>query len=189
MTPEETFDVAFIAFDSAVAKGGRTAQGSTRSSVPLGRAHRLQGRVLVGAGLVLLPWLGYLAGTLPAGEATAWVALDALEAAALLTAGSRVLRADDRLRAPAAAAAILLVADACIDLVSCAGGPELPAAVAMAVMAELPLAVLSAALAVRPPRRYGRSADGSAALEDLVRDRADRRPGDPAAAVTGARHR
>ncbi|MER6784067.1 hypothetical protein ABT330_05310 [Streptomyces sp. NPDC000658] len=156
MTPEETFDVAFIAFESAVAKGGRTAQGATRSAVPLGRAHRLQGRLLVGAGLVLLPWLGYLARTLPAGEATAWIALDALEAAALLTAGSRVLRADDRLRAPSAAAAILLIADACIDLVASADGPELPVAVAMAVLAELPLAVLCAALAVRPPRSHGR---------------------------------
>jgi hypothetical protein len=156
MTPEEIFDVAFIAFDSAIAKGGRTARGTGRSSVPLRRAQRLQGRVLVGAGLVLLPWLGYLAGALPAGEATAWVGLDALEAAALLTAGSRVLRADDRLRAPAAAAAMLLAADACVDLVTSADGPELPVAIAMAVIAELPLAVLCAALAVRPPRRHGR---------------------------------
>ncbi|WP_411127143.1 hypothetical protein [Streptomyces sp. x-19] len=117
-----------------------------------GRAGRCQGRVLAACGLALLPWLGYLAGTLPPAEAAAWVALDALEAAALLTAGTRLLRADPRHRAPAAAAAVLLLADVCLDLATAAPGPELAAAVAMAVAAELPLAALCARLAVRPPR-------------------------------------
>lgn len=98
-----------------------------------GRAGRCQGRVLAACGLALLPWLGYLAGTLPPAEAAAWVALDTLEAAALLTAGH-------------------LLADACLDLAAAAPGPELAAAVAMAVAAELPLAALCARLAVRPPR-------------------------------------
>lgn len=106
----------------------------------------------MGAGLALLPWLGYLAGTLPPAEAAAWVALDALEAAALLTAGNRLLRADARYRAPAAAAAALLVADACIDLATSTPGPELAVAVAMAVAAELPLALLCAVVAARPSR-------------------------------------
>ncbi|MFJ8943042.1 hypothetical protein ACIRG4_07095 [Streptomyces sp. NPDC102395] len=70
-----------------------------------------------------------------------------MEAAALLTVGSRLLRAEDRLRAPATAAALLLVADACIDVATSAAGPEMALAVAMAVAAELPLAVLCAALA------------------------------------------
>lgn len=89
--------------------------------------------MLAACGLALLPWLGYLAGILPPAEAAAWVALDALEAAALLTAGTRLLRADPRHRAPAAAAAVLLLADACLDLATAAPGPELAAAVAMAV--------------------------------------------------------
>ncbi|MEU9400184.1 hypothetical protein [Streptomyces sp. NPDC048242] len=92
---------------------------------------RWRGRVLAGAGLALLPWLGYLAGTLPPAEAAAWVALDALEAAALITAGSRLLHADPRHRVPAAA---------------------------MAVCAELPLAALCAALAVRPVTRRAEEA-------------------------------
>ncbi|MFF0423358.1 hypothetical protein ACFYUJ_02945 [Streptomyces sp. NPDC004520] len=124
-----------------------------------GRVRRLQGRVLLGAGLALLPWLGYLAGTLPPAGAAAWVSLDALEAAALLTAGSRLLRGDARHRAPAAAAAALLLADACADLATAAAGPDLAVAVAMAVCAELPLAALCAAIAARPPRtRPGPSA-------------------------------
>ncbi|MGV9787510.1 hypothetical protein [Streptomyces sp. NPDC003435] len=111
------------------------------------------GRVLLAAGLALLPWLGYLAATLPPAEAAAWVALDAVEAAALLTAGSRLLRHDPRHRAPAAAAAVLLLADACVDVATSAPGPELALAVAMAVCAELPLAALCTALAVPACRK------------------------------------
>ncbi|MEU8761495.1 hypothetical protein [Streptomyces sp. NPDC048659] len=107
-----------------------------------GRAQRFRGRILCGAGLVLLPWLGYLAGTLPPAEAVAWVVLDALEAAALLTAGTRLLAGDARYRAPALAAAVLLVADACADLATAAPGPERAVALAMALLAELPLAAL-----------------------------------------------
>ncbi|GAU69937.1 hypothetical protein SSP35_15_00920 [Streptomyces sp. NBRC 110611] len=118
----------------------------------LGLVRRWQGRILAAAGLALLPWLGYLAGTLPPAEAAAWVTLDALEAAALLTAGTRLLRADLRHRTPAAAAAILLFADACMDLATAAPGPDLSAAIAMAVAAELPLAALCARLAARPTR-------------------------------------
>lgn len=139
--------------------------GARNDPKPVGRSRRRQGRVLLGAGLVLLPWLGYLAGTLPPVEAAAWVTLDALEAAALLTAGSRLLTGDARHRAPAAAAATLLVADACIDLATAAPGPELITAIAMAALAELPLAALCAALA----------AGGRGAGERSPRERRERR--------------
>ncbi|MFG2895367.1 hypothetical protein [Streptomyces sp. NPDC048248] len=112
---------------------------------------RWQGRILAGAGLALLPWLGYLAGTIPPKEAAAWVALDALEAACLLAAGIRLVHADPRHRASAAAAALLLVADACIDVATAAPGAELVGALAMALGAELPLAALCTVLAVRSP--------------------------------------
>ncbi|MFD8808767.1 hypothetical protein [Streptomyces sp. NPDC059597] len=120
--------------------------------------HRRHGRVLAGAGLVLLPWLGYLAATLPPAEAAAWVALDALEAAALLTAGSRLLHGDPRHRVPAAVAAALLLADACLDLATAAPGQELATAAAMALCAELPLAALCATLAARPANRQPKRA-------------------------------
>ncbi|MFG2285450.1 hypothetical protein ACGFOU_05190 [Streptomyces sp. NPDC048595] len=135
--------MALIAFNSP-ADDGRYATPPMACHVParVGAARRWQGRILAGAGLALLPWLGYLAGTLPPAEAAAWVALDALEAAALLAAGTRLLRGGHRHRAPAAAAAVLLLADACIDLATAAPGPELATAIAMAVAAELPLAAL-----------------------------------------------
>ncbi|MFI8823569.1 hypothetical protein [Streptomyces sp. NPDC053431] len=131
-------------FDRVTGRAPRHGAGAG----PLGRVRRLRGRVLVGAGLALLPWLGYLAGTLPPAEAAGWVTLDTLEAAALLTAGTRVLRGDSRYRVPAAAAAVLLVADACVDLATASPGLEQAVAVAMAALAELPLAGLCVTLAV-----------------------------------------
>ncbi|MFI1499643.1 hypothetical protein [Streptomyces platensis] len=140
--------MALIAFNSPATQG-RYASGSP---VRTGAGHRWHGRILTGAGLTLLPWLGYLAGTLPPAEAAAWVTLDALEAVALLVTGTRLLRGDSRHRAPAAAAAVLLLADACLDLATAAPGTELATAVAMAVGAELPLAGLCACLASRAAR-------------------------------------
>ncbi|MFI0709807.1 hypothetical protein ACH4SK_03960 [Streptomyces inhibens] len=149
MTPEETPAMALIAYNSPSSSGSYPIIRAARGAVQLTVARRWQGRILTGAGLALLPWLGYLAATLPPAEAAAWVALDTLEAAALLAAGTRLLRADPRHRAPAAAAAVLLLADACIDLATAAPGAELATAIAMAVGAELPLAALCAALATR----------------------------------------
>lgn len=160
VTPEASSDVTFTLSNSATAHGSCSATAvTTRASVRAagaGPAHRWQSRVLMGAGLALLPWLGYLAGTLPPAEAAAWVTLDALEAAALLTAGSRLPRADASHRAPAAAAALLLLADACIDIATAAPGQELTTAIAMAVAAELPLAALCTTLAARAGRGRGR---------------------------------
>ncbi|MFD7661496.1 hypothetical protein [Streptomyces sp. NPDC059788] len=110
------------------------------------------GRVMTGAGLALLPWMGYLAGTLPPAEAAAWVALDAVEAACLLIAGTRLMNGRAGHRGAAAAAAVLLVADACVDVATAGPGSELAGALAMAVGAELPLAITCATLAVRSPR-------------------------------------
>ncbi|MFF3270582.1 hypothetical protein ACFYWU_06545 [Streptomyces chrestomyceticus] len=110
------------------------------------------GRVLTGAGLALLPWMGYLAGTLPPTEAAAWVALDAVEAACLLVAGTRLMNGRSGHRAAAAAAAVLLVTDAYVDVVTAGPGSELLGAIAMAVGAELPLAALCGVLAARAVR-------------------------------------
>ncbi|MFJ9414175.1 hypothetical protein ACIRPT_08405 [Streptomyces sp. NPDC101227] len=140
--------MALIAFNTPAAEGSSL----TRAAARIAPSRRRQGRILTGAGLLLLPWLGYLAGTLPPAEAAAWVALDALEAACLLAAGTRLLRGDARYRAPAAAAAVLLLADACIDMATAAPGTELATAIAMAIGAELPLAALCGTLAARPAK-------------------------------------
>ncbi|MFE6686185.1 hypothetical protein ACFVFQ_06865 [Streptomyces sp. NPDC057743] len=114
------------------------------------RARRWHGRILTAAGLALLPWLGYLAGTLPLSQAAPWIALDTLEAAALLTAGARLIRADPRHTTPATIAAALLLADVYLDLSTAAPGPALATAAIMAATAELPLTALCAWLATQP---------------------------------------
>jgi hypothetical protein len=94
------------------------------------------GRACVTAGVAMIPWLLYLAFTLPASAtdghwALAWVGLDSCEALALL------------------ATAVLLLTDAWLDVTSAAPGGELLTAIAMAVFAEAPIALACIALALR----------------------------------------
>ncbi|OKI04753.1 hypothetical protein A6A06_08440 [Streptomyces sp. CB02923] len=135
--------MALVAFNSPYGTRPFTLAASRRTWA---------GRVLTGAGLALLPWMGYLAGTLPPAEAVAWVALDAVEAACLLIAGTRLVNGRHGHRGAAAAAAVLLLADACADVATAGPGSELVGALAMAVGAELPLAMVCVALAARAGR-------------------------------------
>ena len=105
----------------------------------------LVARALVGLGLVLVPWLGVLA----ASGAWNWVGLDSLEAAGLVVTGLLLRRADPRHCLTAAGTAVLLLTDAWFDVTTAAPGQALAVALAMAVLAELPLAYLCARLALR----------------------------------------
>jgi hypothetical protein len=135
----------------------READRQPRSANGKDRGRPRTARLLVACGLALLPWLAVLATTLPAtAEAphwqAAWVGLDALEAACLLTTGTLAARGDPRHALAAAATAALLVVDAWFDTTTAPAGGELAAAVAMAVLVELPLATLCARLALRAHR-------------------------------------
>ncbi|MFF7632070.1 hypothetical protein ACFZB9_02800 [Kitasatospora sp. NPDC008050] len=124
---------------------------------------RRQALLLGGAGVVLLPWIAVLMLTLR--DSAGWVALDLAEAACLLgTAG--LLRAGHRLHRPlAGCAALLLVSDALWDLGTANATSGLLVALAMAVLAELPLAALCAVLALRGPgRAVGRRVTGAPVL-------------------------
>ena len=110
--------------------------------------------VLVGCGLALLPWLLVLANGLPGTTVvthwnTAWVGLDALEAAGLIGTGLLAARGHHLHTLTASATATLLVADAWFDTMTAAPGGDQYSALAMALGAELPLAALCAAVAVR----------------------------------------
>ena len=110
------------------------------------------GRACVTAGVAMIPWLLYLAFTLPASAtdghwALAWVGLDSCEALALFATGRLLLRADNR--CVLAATAVLLLTDAWLDMTSAAPGDELLTAIAMAVFAEAPIALACIALALR----------------------------------------
>lgn len=115
---------------------------------------RRVGYGLIGCGLALLPWLFVLATGLPATATAghwslAWVGLDTLEALGLITTGLLAVRRDHRYALAATATAALLLVDAWFDTTTAAPGGELVSALAMAVGAELPLAVLCTVLAVR----------------------------------------
>ncbi len=92
--------------------------------------------------------------TLPASAtdghwALAWVGVDSSEALALFATGWLLLRADNRCVLAATATAVLLLTDAWLDLTSAAPGGELLTAIAMAVFAEVPIALACVALALR----------------------------------------
>ncbi|MFE9570743.1 hypothetical protein ACFYMW_19840 [Streptomyces sp. NPDC006692] len=112
--------------------------------------------VLTGAGVALVPWMVVLAKTLPqttevSNWSTAWIGLDALLAVGLTGTGVLLRRNDPRVAQVAAATAALLVMDAWFDVTTAAPGSELATALTLALAAELPMAVLCAAVALRKP--------------------------------------
>ena len=117
------------------------------------------------AGLAILPWLCILAACLPATAQAdhwdvAWAGLDGMEALGLLSTGALVRRRDGRAGLAAAATATVLLVDAWFDIITAGAGHAQLVAIAMAVFAEFPMAVLCAAAAVRSTRRAGRLAPG-----------------------------
>ena len=130
---------------------------------------------LTGAGLGLVPWLAYLAVSLPASPTAwhwpaAWVGLDAMEAAGLIGTGLLLLRRDARYCLTAAGTAALLLADAWFDVTTASpGSGELTSAL-MAVLAELPAAGLCIWLAIVGLRRLlaADAADRLCAVRVLV---------------------
>ncbi|WP_405780940.1 hypothetical protein [Streptomyces sp. NBC_00859] len=110
--------------------------------------------VLTCCGAALVPWMFVLAKTLPrttevSNWSTAWVGLDALLAVGLGGTGYLLKRKDPRAASAAGATGALLLMDAWFDVTTSAPGPQLTGAVTLAVCAELPLAAICAALAVR----------------------------------------
>ncbi|MFG2716688.1 hypothetical protein ACGFW5_00020 [Streptomyces sp. NPDC048416] len=144
--------MTFVAPQVRTSRMSRTVVGT---SGVLGRRPRLA-TVLTGAGVALVPWMVVLAKTLPqttqvSNWSTAWVGLDALLALGLSGTGVLLRRKDPRACQIAAATAALLVVDAWFDVTTAAPGGELATAVALALVAELPMAVVCAVVALRKP--------------------------------------
>jgi hypothetical protein len=96
--------------------------------------------------LALVPWALWLTTVLPSHEVAehwdlAWAGFDLLLAAALLATAIAAWRQSPLLEAAAACSGTLLVVDAWFDLLT-SGGRDLTYAIALAVVAELPLAAL-----------------------------------------------
>ncbi|MET7458322.1 hypothetical protein ABZT03_42150 [Streptomyces sp. NPDC005574] len=113
----------------------------------------LAGKLLLGAGMALLPWLAMLWITVPDSYPAqhwraAWVGFDMLEIAGLLTSAVLVRRSDHRAPLASIATAVLLLVDAWFDVMT--AGRDVIFSLALACMLELPLAALCAAVALRP---------------------------------------
>ncbi len=108
---------------------------------------------LVGS-VVLIPWIVYLAFSLPERQVShhygvAWVGFDAFEVIALGATGYLALRRSRYLALASASAATLLVCDAWFDVLT---SPRLYEALALAVVIELPLAGVCAWLSYNTER-------------------------------------
>jgi hypothetical protein len=128
---------------------GRRARFSVRK---LGA--RQLGLGLLACGFGMVPWLFVLAATLPGTVrvphwSMAWVGLDAMEAIGLAATGWLLRRGDPRRCLTAMATSALLITDAWFDVTTSGSGGALYEAIAMAIFAEIPMALLCAVIAYR----------------------------------------
>lgn len=109
---------------------------------------RWAGPVFIACSLVLIPWIVYLGFSLPSRQLSlhydaAWVGFDVMELVALSATGLFAFRHSRYLALSAAAAATLLIVDAWFDVLT-SPRRQLPMAIALAVVIELPLATVCA---------------------------------------------
>ena len=135
---------------------------------PDGRRRRLAtllALALAVAGVGLLPWMIYLAISLPPRSTAwhwpaAWVGLDALEAMGLVGTAALLLRRDHRYCLTSMATAGVLLADAWFDMATVAPGSGAVASMLTAALAEVPALVACIGLAVAGLRRLRAEAAG-----------------------------
>jgi hypothetical protein len=117
------------------------------------RLVRWAGLLLLGCAVVLLPWIVIAAITLPSHQLSenydvAWAGYDVMLFLGLVSTAVCTLRRSVRLPIAAAATGALLGGDAWFDVLTSPGGWDLVEALAMSVLAELPLAAACFWLAV-----------------------------------------
>jgi hypothetical protein len=140
--------------DGLVSPGARTWERAYgRRGLLRGIAWRWLGIGITIAGVGLLPWMIYLALSLPATTRAwhwpaAWTGLDAIEAAGLVATGLLLLRRDLRYCLMALPTAGVLLADAWFDVTTSPPGAGELVSLVMAIAAELPTAALCLAIGV-----------------------------------------
>jgi hypothetical protein len=122
--------------------------------------------------VLLIPWIVYLALTLPtrvtAGHyRLAWVGFDCLLGVAFARTGFLAMRHREQTEVAAVVTATLLIVDAWFDIVTSATDAQLTQAVLLAVFGELPAALLSVYV-VRQINREIITRLGSPFLDDEV---------------------
>jgi hypothetical protein len=110
------------------------------------------------AAVILLPWIGLLAVTLPRRQfdlhyRVAWVGFDLLLVFAIARTAYMAFRIDPRVQLPATATATLLFVDAWFDITTSGNRNQLLEAVILAALVEIPSAIFSLYLARSVNRR------------------------------------
>jgi hypothetical protein len=109
---------------------------------------------MVLGGLLLVPWILYLGGTLPdttraPNWSLMWTGVDIAEAVGLVVTGVLLWRRSPHRALPAAFTSALLAADAWIDVTTSAPGHARAIAIIMAVVIEVPVAIGCLVLSIR----------------------------------------
>jgi len=110
------------------------------------------------AAVLLLPWIVYLATTLPRRQfdrhyRAAWVGFDIILVYAIARTAYMAFRVDPRVQFPATATAVLLIVDAWFDVTTATNRPQFFEAVGLALLVEIPCALFSLYLARSVNRR------------------------------------
>ena len=124
-------------------------------------AHRRSRRlawIYTGAAVALLPWIVYLAVTLPRRDLdlhyrAAWVGFDLFLAFAIVRTAYMAFRVDPRIQFPATATATLLLVDAWFDITTAGSRSAMLEALVLAAVFEIPAALFSIHLAHDVGRR------------------------------------
>jgi xanthine/uracil permease len=124
------------------------------ASLPSDRLRRIFLAAVTTVSLALIPWIGYLAASLPdryvAGQwKAAWVGFDIVLVAGLAATAWSAWRRRELLVPAAIITATLLICDAWFDVLLDWGTPDMLWSVATAALVELPLAALLLWVAVR----------------------------------------
>jgi hypothetical protein len=132
--------------------------GRLRSSPEIRRRARRTAWLYTAAAVVLLPWIGLLAVTLPRRQfdlhyRAAWVGFDLLLVLAITRTAYMAFRIDPRVQMPATATATLLFVDAWFDMTTSGSHAQFFEAFVLAVFVEIPAAVFSLYLARRVSRQ------------------------------------
>jgi hypothetical protein len=127
--------------------------------------------------LLTIPWIGYLAVTLPRQAVTAhyrgaWVGFDVGLVAALVLTAVQAYRGHRRVGLAATATATLLVVDAWFDVTTTPAGIDLVVSIVLALLVELPLAAVCLWIAWNGERITDRRMRQLAARAQLAAGRA-----------------
>jgi hypothetical protein len=115
--------------------------------------------LLAAVALALLPWTLWIATTLPTRHVAdhwdvAWTGFDVILSISLLATVTALFRRHRLAQGAAMATGALLLADAWFDVTTSKPNDDLIFAVVLAVLGELPLAVLCFLIALQPERFY-----------------------------------